>query len=146
MRVVMDTNVVLGAMIKPRGLSALLIRALDGEFLINYTSDEALRELSIKIGILAEKGKLSGEWKRILARYLKGSVEVSPSKSFNICRDPSDNKWLEIAYEAGGAYILTWDEDLIVLGGLDKTLNLEDRTVRILRPIEFYHEIIKNEC
>ena len=77
MKVVMDTNVVLGAMIRPEGLSALLIRALDGEFLTNYTSEEALHELSIKMGLLAEKGKLSGEWKRILARYLRGSVEVS---------------------------------------------------------------------
>jgi len=146
MKIVMDTNVVLAAMIQPKGLASLLIRALDGDFLVNYTSEEALRELALKIGILAEKGKLSPEWKRILARYLMGSVKVSPSKGFKLSRDPSDDKWLEIAYEVGGAYILTWDDDLIALRGADKTLNLDDCTVKILKPIEFYHEVLKREC
>jgi len=146
MKIVMDTNVVLAAMIQPKGLASLLVRALDGDFLVNYTSEEALQELAIKIGILSEKGKLSGEWKHILARYLAGSVVVSPSKSFKLSRDPSDDKWLEIAYEVGGAYILTWDDDLIALREPNKTLNLDDRTIKILKPIEFYHEVLKNEC
>lgn len=146
MKVVMDTNVILAAMIQPKGLAALLIKALDGDFLANYTSEEGLQELALKIGILAEKGKLSADWKRILARYLMGSVVVSPSKSLKLCRDPTDDKWLEIAYEVGGAYILTWDDDLIALRGPDKTLNVEDRTIKILKPIEFYYEILKSEC
>lgn len=57
----MDTNVVLAAMIRSEGLAALLIKALDGEFLVNYTSEEALQDLVLKIGILAERGKLSPE-------------------------------------------------------------------------------------
>jgi putative PIN family toxin of toxin-antitoxin system len=146
MKIVMDTNVVLAAMIKPDGLAALLIKALDGEFLTNYVSEEGIHELSLKIGILAEKGKLSPEWKRILARYLKGSVIVSPSKSFALCRDPKDNKWLDIAYEGKAEYLLTWDEDLLDLRDENKTLRLEDHIIKILKPIEFYHEILKNKC
>lgn len=46
MKVVLDTNVVLAALIKPEGLSALLIKALDGERLINFTSEDALDELT----------------------------------------------------------------------------------------------------
>ncbi|WP_281175691.1 putative toxin-antitoxin system toxin component, PIN family [Palaeococcus ferrophilus] len=57
MKVVLDTNVVLAALIKPNGLSALLIKALDGERLINFTSEGALDELTLKIGLLAEKGR-----------------------------------------------------------------------------------------
>ena len=146
MKVVMDTNVVLAAMIRPEGLAALLIKALDGEFLTNYTSEDGIHELSLKIGILAEKGKLSSEWKRILARYLRGSVVISPSKSFKLSRDPKDDKWLEIAYEVKAEYILTWDDDLLDLRSDNRTLDLGDHIVRVLKPIEFYHEILKVEC
>ncbi|NJE05731.1 putative toxin-antitoxin system toxin component, PIN family [Thermococcus sp. M36] len=146
MKVVMDTNVVLAAMIKPSGLAALLIKALDGDFLMNYTSEEALHELSLKIGLLAEKGRLSSEWKRILARYLRGSITVLPSREFNISRDPEDNKWLEIAYEGKVEYILTWDDDLIALRDENKVVCLEDHALKILRPLEFYHEVLKQLC
>lgn len=146
MKVVMDTNVVLGAMIKPDGLSALLIKALDGRFFVNYTSEEALTELSLKMGILAEMGKPSSEWKRILARYLKGSVIVAPSVRVNLSRDPDDNKWLEIAYEGKAEYILTWDDDLLTLRDENKELTLQDHEIKVLKPIEFYHEILKRLC
>lgn len=78
MKVVLDTNVVLAAMIKPSGLSALLIRALDGERLINFTSEDALDELTLKIGLLVEKGKISPRWEGILAHFLRGSEIVYP--------------------------------------------------------------------
>ncbi|ASJ06396.1 putative toxin-antitoxin system toxin component, PIN family [Thermococcus pacificus] len=146
MKVVMDTNVVLAAMIKPSGLAALLIKALDGNFLVNYTSEEALHELSLKIGLLAEKGRLFSEWKRILARYLRGSITVSPSREFNLSRDPNDNKWLEIAYEGKVEYILTWDDDLIALRGENRVVCLEDHTLKILPPLEFYHEVLNQIC
>ncbi|SEV86237.1 hypothetical protein SAMN05216170_0470 [Thermococcus thioreducens] len=133
----MDTNVV---------LAALLVKILDGEFITNYTTEEALYELSIKMGILAEKGKLSEDWKRILARYLKGSVVVPSFETFNFSRDPDDNKWLGIAYKAKAEYILTWDKDLLELRGDNKTLSLGTHVVMILKPIEFYHEVLKAEC
>ncbi|WP_246454636.1 putative toxin-antitoxin system toxin component, PIN family [Thermococcus camini] len=144
--VVVDTNVVLAAMIRPSGLGALLIKALDENFLVNYTSEEALHELSLKIGLLAENGKLSSEWKRILARYLRGSLTVSPSREFNLSRDPNDNKWLEIAYEGKVGYILTWDDDLIALRDENKVVCLEDHALKILQPVEFYHEVLKRLC
>jgi len=78
-----------------------------------------------------------------LARYLRGSVKVEPSKSFNLSRDPADNKWLEIAYEAGGAIILTWDKDLLSLRDDNMSLTLEDCIIKILTPIEFYHQFLK---
>ncbi|MDI3474594.1 MAG: hypothetical protein PWQ79_391 [Thermococcaceae archaeon] len=145
MKVVLDTNVVLAAMIKPSGLSALLIKALDGERLINFTSEDALDELTLKIGLLAEKGKISPGWEGILAHFLRGSEIVSPSTSFNLCRDPDDNKWLEIAYAAGASYILTWDDDLLSLRNKEKAVKLGNHEVKILKPVEFHREILKSK-
>jgi len=146
MRVVLDTNVVLGALIKPEGLSALLVQALDRKRLVNYTSEEALTELSLKVALLQEVGKLSPGWKKTLAHFIAASEVVSPLRHFKLCRDEDDNKWLEIAYEARANFILTWDRDLLDIRGDDRTVTLERHTLKILTPAEFYHEAIKREC
>jgi len=146
MKVVLDTNVVLAALIKPNGLSALLIKALDRERLTNFTSEDALNELTLKIGLLEERGKISSTWEEVLAHFLKGSQVVSPSTNFSLCRDPDDNKWLEIAYEAGADYVLTWDDDLLSLRNKDKTVELESHTVKVLSPVEFYKEVLTSKC
>jgi putative PIN family toxin of toxin-antitoxin system len=40
---------------------------------------------------------------------------VSISTTITACRDPKDNKFLELAVEAGAACIITGDKDLLVL-------------------------------
>jgi len=145
-RIVMDTNVVLAGLVNPNGLAALLILALDGEVLENYTSDEGLEELILKIGLLAEEGKLSSEWKKVLSHFVANSKVVSPSRKFNLSRDPDDNKWLEIAYEVKAACILTWDQDLLDLRDENRVLRLDDHSVEVLTPSEFYHSVIKALC
>jgi len=146
MRIVLDTNVVLGALIKPEGLSALLAQALDRKRLVNYTSEEALTELSLKVALLQEMEKLSPGWKKTLAHFIAASEVVSPLRHFKLCRDEDDNKWLEVAFEARAGYIITWDRDLLELMGKERTVALEGHVVRILTPVKFYHEVIKREC
>jgi len=43
------------------------------------------------------------------------SVVVEPTESITTCRDPDDNKFLEVALEGGAAAIISGDEDLLVL-------------------------------
>ncbi|CAB48962.1 putative toxin-antitoxin system toxin component, PIN family [Pyrococcus abyssi] len=146
MKLVMDTNVVLAALIRPEGLGGLLISLLDKQHFTNYTSPEALEELQAKIALLAEEGKLNNAWPRVLANFLYGTEIVEPREKFNICHDEDDNKWLDIAYAAKAYVILTWDKDLLSLRGLNKTLRLKDHIVRILKPVEFIKEELRKEC
>ena len=122
MKLVMDTNIVLAAMIKPKGLAALLVDLLDKEFFINYSSQEALEELQIKIALLEEEEKLGENWLQVLANFLYGTEIIEPKEHFNLCRDEDDNKWLDIAYEAKAHIILTWYEDLLNLRDKEKNL------------------------
>jgi len=142
----MDTNVVLAAMIKPKGLAALLVDLLDKEQFINYASQEALEELQIKIALLEEEEKLSENWLQVLANFLYGTEIIEPKEHFNLCRDEDDNKWLDIAYEAKVHMILTWDDDLLSLRDEEKTLQLKDHKVKILKPIEFSKEELRKMC
>jgi predicted nucleic acid-binding protein len=55
---------------------------------------------------------------------------VVPRQTLDVIKeDPSDNRILECAVEAGSAYIVTWDKDLLRLG--------EYAGIRIIRAADF---------
>ena len=54
---------------------------------------------------------------------------VEPREAVRDCRDPTDNRYLELALAAGASAILTGDEDLLVLHPW--------RGIPVLRPAEF---------
>lgn len=113
MKVVFDMNVVLVVLIKFEGLLVFLIKVLDGEWFINFMSEDVFDEFILKIGFLVEKGKIFLGWEEILVYFLRGFEIVFLFISFNFCRDLDDNKWLEIFYEVGVGYIFIWDDDFL---------------------------------
>jgi uncharacterized protein len=56
-------------------------------------------------------------------------VWVEPREAVVDCRDPKDNKYLELAAAAGADRLLSSDEDLLVLDPW--------RGVRIIRPRDY---------
>jgi putative PIN family toxin of toxin-antitoxin system len=50
-----------------------------------------------------------------IAAFEKNSQHLTISANIHICRDPKDDKFLELAVEAGAACIITGDKDLLVL-------------------------------
>jgi len=68
----------------------------------------------------------------ILDRLYRLAGQVHPIERFNICRDPGDNKFLEVAYEGKADYLITLDGDLLNLRDHDKGLKLDGHRVKIL--------------
>jgi len=59
---------------------------------------------------------LSLESRLTVIQDLKELVKLIPvTQSIQDCRDPKDNKFLELAVEAGASCIITGDKDLLVL-------------------------------
>ncbi len=52
---------------------------------------------------------------RAITTFEKAGQLIRVSVSIDICRDPKDNKFLELAIESGAACIITGDKDLLVL-------------------------------
>ncbi len=65
----------------------------------------------------------------ILELLSAAAVWVEPREVVRDCRDPKDNRYLELALAAGATAILSGDSDLLVLHPW--------RGVRILRPAAF---------
>jgi putative PIN family toxin of toxin-antitoxin system len=66
---------------------------------------------------------------RVLEILRRAAVWFEPEVRVTDCRDPKDNKYLELAFAAGAETIVSSDDDLLVLHPW--------RGVRILRPADY---------
>ncbi len=73
---------------------------------------------------------LSAETRSRYLRHYRGIVElVQVASQFQICRDPRDDKFLELAFDGKAGAIVTGDEDLLALDPF--------QGIRILTPQDF---------
>ena len=127
---ILDTNVLISALLYPRSLPAdVLARWGQRQFAL-VTSEEQIHEL------------------RRVSRYPKVAYRLTPSKTGNLvkrlrkaaqmldhlptideCRDPMDNYLLAMAYAAGANYVVTGDKaDLLAMQtfGSTKIVSVRD--------------------
>ena len=114
MRAVFDTNVLIAAFLTEGLCSGLLIRARRQAFNL-VLCDDIIREFE---GILIKKFKLtSTDISEISAIVSEAASEILHKLSPipNICRDPNDDMIIACAIDATADYIVTGDEDLLIL-------------------------------
>jgi putative PIN family toxin of toxin-antitoxin system len=114
LRVVLDTNILISAILfggKPR---QILENAIRGEIRL-CISEPILEELK---GVLQRsKFDYSPEMIQVILTELTGVADfVNPSETINVVlEDPEDNRILECAVEAEASYIITGDFHLLKL-------------------------------
>lgn len=118
-RVVLDTNVVLSALVFAQGRLAPVRHAWQQERCSPLVSAATVAEL---IRALAyPKFRLSGEERQeLLADYLPYCVTVRmPARAPRTpaCRDPFDLPFLQLAVAGKADYLVTGDRDLLALNG-----------------------------
>lgn len=118
MRVVVDTGVLVSALIRPLGTVGQILHALrDGRFTAIYSTPmmleitEVLSRQKIKEKYHIQPDDIAG---LINLVRLRGEL-VIPKQSITACRDPKDNKFLEAALAGKAEAIVTGDDDLLVL-------------------------------
>ncbi len=112
---VFDTNSLISANLSPSSTNR---KAYDKarEIGITVYSDSTFTEFTEAFLRPKFDKYISGE-KRLqaIAAFEKIGQPIRVSINIDICRDPNDNKFLELAIEAGAACIITGDKDLLVL-------------------------------
>lgn len=130
MRIVLDTNVILAALIS-RGLCEAILSAVfkDHDLCISQAIlDETQKNLGKKFKFPAEKVAES------LALLSSNALMVVPSEvSADACRDADDCVILGTAMAAQAAYLVTGDADLLILKSF--------QGIPILSPRDFYERI-----
>jgi putative PIN family toxin of toxin-antitoxin system len=114
-RVVFDTNVVISAMLLPLSVPRQAIdRAMrEGRPLISAATATELDEVIH----LPRFDKYLSEEERIefLTALVHEAELVNVVETVTDCRDPRDNKFLELAVSGRATHIVTGDSDLLVL-------------------------------
>ncbi|MGH8213502.1 MAG: putative toxin-antitoxin system toxin component, PIN family [Rhodanobacteraceae bacterium] len=121
-RWVLDTNVVLSALIRPGGITGRLRLAWQGGFFVPLASRDTVSEL---IRVLAyPKFKLAHEEQHeLLSDYLPWTETVripGPPPKTPRCRDPHDLPFLQLAFGARADALISGDADLLVLASLSR--------------------------
>ncbi len=114
-KIVIDTNVIISAILfnnSPPGKAVKLANQL-GQILL---SDVIFQEMQKTITRKKFDRYLSYDSRRqILSKLLLDSELVEITETITICRDPKDNKFLEVAVSGQGDLIITGDQDLLIL-------------------------------
>jgi putative PIN family toxin of toxin-antitoxin system len=122
MRVVLDTNVLVSAVIRPLGsMGRLLQRLRAGDFIFLY-SEATIQEIADVLGrpqLRQKYGLQDEDVQTVLALLLLRGEAVTPTERLQICRDPRDDKFLEAAVAGHADALVTGDADLLVLGVID---------------------------
>jgi uncharacterized protein len=106
LRLVIDTNVVISAALKPEGLQrTALILAVTKPALF-YVSHPILKEYADVIS-RAELAIRKGIRQQLLQLIKNHSHIVTPSRRLEVCTDPDDNVFLECADAARADYLIT---------------------------------------
>ena len=131
MKAVFDTNVLIAAFLTEGICSGLLIRARKQAFNL-VLCDDIIREFK---GILIKKFKLtSTDISEISAIVSEAAAEILHEHGPipNICRDPNDDMIIACAIDAAADYIVTGDEDLLILNRYQDIVVINPRNFEAL--------------
>jgi len=117
-RAVIDTSILIRAIIKPRGTVGPILQGLrNADYQLVY-SDPLLAELAEVLArprLPAKYGLTTEDIATVLSLILLRGEPVVPARRIGVCRDPNDNMVLEAALAGQVDAIVSGDEDLLTL-------------------------------
>lgn len=132
MRVVVDTNVVVSALLFRAGWLAWLREAWQARRVVPVVTRETVEEL-LRVLEYPKLRLTAEERQELLADYLP-FVEVAPALKRRVglpaCRDPDDRKFLHAAATGHADALVTGDADLLELAGQTRFAILTPEALR----------------
>lgn len=131
-RIVIDNNALISRLLLPASIPAQAVhKAVEiGQLLI---SEPVLNELADVLARRKFDPYVSVKNRQQFLRLLGRIAEMVPIiYTVHACRDPRDDKFLELAVNGSADLIITGDKDLLILNPF--------RTIRIITPARFLEE------
>ena len=118
MRAVVDTNILIRALIKPDGTVGPILKRLSaGDYTLVY-SEPILLELLAKLALPRLRHKYHIDdlvVEQTLALIALRGEPITPERHVKVCREPKDDMFIEAALAGAAPYVVTGDEDLLIL-------------------------------
>jgi uncharacterized protein len=128
MRVVLDTNVLISAGLKQKsmpGMAALVVQRRGG-LLKSAATEEELFAVMDRPYLAALIDPETRDW---LKKMMAAAELVEIDERINACRDPADDKFLDLAVNGHADVVVSGDQDLLALNSF--------RGIPIITPVVF---------
>ena len=135
MRLILDTNVLVSAFVFKSTTASKVVRFSAQKHTILF-SESTFKEL--KSTLLKQKFAEIAELSTIrsfIVNLVRMGEFIEPKTEITACRDPKDNKFLELAIAGNVECIVTGDKDLLELNPF--------RNIQIITPKEFIDRFYK---
>lgn len=126
MKVVLDTNILIEGIKDEYSYEKQIIDAIRSGEIEAFANNQTLRENKLIMKRLVVNEEYTSEITDLFSRI----TEVVNRKQIHVVRDPEDNKILESAVESNSEYLITNDNDLLILGSF--------KNVKIVTPAQFW--------
>jgi len=128
-RVVFDNNVLVSALLFEESVPGKAFYAAFNQCIVLESSDSFFELCGVLARPKFDPYVARDDRERFLVKLLVQSELVEVKSSIQVCRDPKDNKFLELAIAATADCIVSGDQDLLVLNPF--------RELPILTPSDF---------
>lgn len=128
-RLVFDSNVLVSAHILENSVSKKVVDIGFLRFFILYSVDTLQEFETVLLRSKFDKYLSIDSRKEAITFFSKIAIPTIVKSSFQLCRDPKDDKYLQLAFDGNADFLITGDQDLLVLNPFHGT--------RILSPSEF---------
>ncbi|WP_330203426.1 putative toxin-antitoxin system toxin component, PIN family [Cyanobacterium sp. Dongsha4] len=127
-RLVVDTNVLVSAILSPYSIPAKVLNWGEDNGIILYSTDTLAELLSVlarsKFAQYIQPDDIEGLSLRIKATWFY----VPILKRVNLCRDTKDDKFIELALNGNASHLITGDTDLLILHPIQNIPVINPRT------------------
>jgi uncharacterized protein len=134
MRAVVDTNVLVSAVLKDQSLPALAAHVIEqrGVLLKSTATEQQLFDVLARPYFVSLIAPAAHDW---LKRLLAAAEAVTITERIAACRDPTDDKFLELAVNGHADLIISGDADLLALNPF--------RDIPIIPPAVFVQSVAR---
>ena len=133
MRLVLDTNVLVSAILSPNSISAKVLNWGEDNGTILYSTDTLTEILTVlrrsKFAKYIDLEDIDGLSIRIKTAWIL--IEIL--NQMKLCRDAKDDKFIDLALNANASHLITGDTDLLVLHPI--------QNISIINPRSFWEAI-----
>lgn len=129
--IVVDTNVLISAILSPKSLSALAVKKalIDYELYLSKETFNEFLEVIQRDKFRKFLEKRLDERSAFVKDLQDFGIFIEPTYNVNDCRDQKDNKFLNVALTCNAIYLVSGDNDLRILNPY--------KGIEILTPTEF---------
>ncbi len=113
--IVIDTNIFISAALSPNGTAYQAFSKAIQNFTV-VQNDETYQEIAERIYKSKFDQYISEQRRESFLSIIKNKSQFIEKKSqITVCRDPDDNKFLELAFDSKAEFLMTGDKDLLSL-------------------------------